>query len=425
MNKLLMTVATLMVATPYIFATQPLEKIQLKDGSVYMGHTIQQIFDGKNSKTIFFTDSVYKTVPKGQVSSMRYERQNLENLTSENWKNWFNAHPQLTAIDEKGNREVVLYRINLEGERNSVQAFLLEKSPDTYKFYIIEATRDTIPDDEIALISYAQRDPLDVNGIVDEITTVDDDKYTGQIVSWNNDFTGLLTAEGTVEYIPNDKIARKAIAPLNPNLPLVEQVEFLDIVEGDYNIEGIIILRNRRPSIDKEPYYTILNSSEREEDMKMEDVKSIKRSKNGRYKPLRDIILGREDDILVNGLQTDSVLNEAYKNDKANYNGFKLSENANPIVVPSTDDSSLDLIVADNSLNNDLYLIPITKKTILPNDQSSNYYFTYEDLVKENIRPRSVETTKFGNKKISYNLRAGLYLIYRKNDNSSYLIQVN
>lgn len=419
----ILAVGAIMASTAHAFARQPYETINTKDGSTYMGHTSQQLL-GENSKTVFAIDSAIMVVPVEKVNNIFSEKRDIANFTSEDWKNWFNAHPQFITINSEGNKSVVMHKVTLEGESAPKQAFLLEKSPKNYKFYVIGNYRDTIPDEEIENIIYSTRDFLDLNGVIDEIITVEGDTYVGQICRWSPDYTGLLNEEGTIEMIPNDKIAQKRIKSFNPQQDLIDQIPYLDEVEGDdFRISGIIILRNRRPSNNKKPYYTIWNDSYYGEDNKnMEEVKSIKKKINTKYNPQKDFYVD-EGVILANGETLSQISNEVYENKKANFKGFKIPELVIPNSIKKMDNDELELVMKDNGLNNTFYIIPIRKR-IIPGSETENYYFTYEDLVNNNINPEESLITKTGNQKLKYKLNYGEYLIYRNNDKTSYLISI-
>lgn len=425
MRKKIMTAVVALATTAISFAEQPYETLETTDGSIYMGHTIGQDFKNKNPRSLFLSDSAILVTPMSKVISLTSESIRLEDLNSQEWKDWFKSHPSYIKTEENGRRVVKMHRIVQKGQENSGLVFLLEKSPTHLKYYSKNSRKDTILDKNIKSTIYALTDPRVQSGVTDIIYTSDNEFHKGQIVSQDNQFVGLKTEAGFVELIPNGSVVRTITTPLNPDQSLEEQVRYLDkLLTKEGSFTGIITERNIKPGNEVDPYYVIYDIKDKiSQKVNLKDISGLAKIKNDKYSPIAVVVLEDEEDILANGVKLNSINYVPYSDAKRGLNGLVIKEKNRATKLNSLSES-LNLYMRDMDLNSMIYLIKVSPLELNDKDLKSVIYFSYQELLDKARVPSKKSISKNGNKIVSYTLTPGIYLLYRSNDKKAFLINL-
>lgn len=427
MGKKTICTAAFLAAAVLVFSKAPYETVETLDGSIFMGHTSAQDYTAKNAKTVFQTDSAIRVLPLNKINISEPEIYDLGRMPSLEWENWFAIHPEYVNMDNGGKKTVKLHRINDPEKNYHSLGYILEKGPKYVKVYDIQAFSDIIQTDSIISTKYALRDPLALNGVINVITTKNNDVYKGQIVSQDNKNIGIKTDMGYVTLVPAQEIVSIEYLPLNPDFPLVEQADFIEEIiteNGDYN--GIIVSRVFKTGNDQKPYYEISDGlGHSKTKVNTKDIKSIRKRINKDYKPLLDAVVPEENAIVINGVKIDSIPFKNFKDSKMDLDGFILKKGAEPTKIKVKDGETVTLYMKNIDLNSKISLIKIEPRNFSSKEIAGpRYFFGYKELVDNARDIQKTATSKNGNKMTSYALTAGTYLIYRNNDKMAYLIKV-
>lgn len=422
---MLFTVVTAFAVTTTALAIEPSETLITNDGSVYMGRTLIQ--DPSSKKITFEADSAIVVRPLEGGITLSPDEVAVEVLSDE-WKNWFAANPTYVKIDNNGAKTVVMHRINPD-PNNLGHVFLLEQSPTFYKYYFIaNGTRFSILNNNIDVIKFAPRNPLLLSGIVEEIEALDSNgrrnKIKGQVVRQDNKYVGIMNDNGTTILVPNHEIIQRRVLAYNTGQSFFEQVKYLDKVEGNGTVTGYIVVRNYRPADNKEAYFTVRDTDGKDHNISIRNIKKVTRIGNKKYMPVRDAVITDDDQIVINSTNIPVINYDPYYDAETNLNGFVFDNNVKPAGIAIGHSDDIELHMRDNNENSTVTVIKISPRMLSDNAPELYYFFSYEDLLDDAIRPCKISKTKNGNKTIAYNLDPGTYIIYRNKDKKVYFFEI-
>lgn len=234
-------------------------------------------------------------------------------------------------------------------------------------------------------------------------------EYEGQYVEEVPGQTmSLLRDNGVVEVFNTEEVMKDNRFKINPNQTLLEQSDLIDIVQlkNGGTHRGVIFERNYSDSDEiTNDYLLIQLENGSTMSVNLADIVEYRKEKNPQYKPLTDIVL--ED-------------GQAAINRNVLY--LQPTKEVSGIVTVDTDSLSLNIspsspqIISaefhvDNAKAQQLKLIKIRKSQ--DKKAKTHYYgFTFEDMVKNAILPKSVETSVNGISKIEYTIPNGATGIY-------------
>lgn len=197
---------------------------------------------------------------------------------------------------------------------------------------------------------------------------------------------------------------------INPNQGLFEQSELLDIIQMKNNniLKGIIIEQNFSNKTPSDNYLLLQTESGTTQSVKLADIDGYRKEVNPKFKPLFDILL-RTGELVVNRQQT---------------NLLRVREEGAYITLPK--DTCLAVIekrqlateivietkFTDNAPNPTFEIVKVRK--FVDKKRKMNFLgFTFQDIVKTNIQPHSVQTSVNKTTKLEYTIsEEGLYAIY-------------
>lgn len=378
--------------------------VLLKDGTELTGYISRQ---RPGEDFTFTTSKAIVSLPSKSVKSIVDSNVEITSLSSE-WKEWAEKND---AYDGTGNARTLLLSdiITDNGSINRVRVLekgakvrYLELSPNTYYLNW----------DTIEVVRADKRPALMLSGVNRRYKLASGMEYEGQYVEEVPGQTmSLLRDNGVVEVFNTEEVMKDTRFKINPNQTLLEQSDLIDIVQltNGGTFRGVIFERNYSDSDEITTDYLLIqleNGSTMS--VNLADIVEYRKEKNPQYKPLTDIVL--EDGQAA-----------------INRNVLYLQSTKEVLGIVAVDMDSLNLSISpdnsqnitaefrmDNSKAQQLRLIRIRK---FQDKKSKNRYFgfTFEDMVKNAIPAKTVETSVNGISKIEYTVSKeapGEYGIY-------------
>lgn len=370
--------------------------VVLKDGTELAGYISRQR-PGENFT--FATSKATVLLPSKDVKSIVDSEVKITSLSPE-WKEWAEKND---AFDGAGNSRTLLLSdiITKNGSINRVRVLekgakvsYLELSPNTY----------SLNWDTIEVVRADKRPKLMLSGVNRRYKLASGMEYEGQYVEEVPGQTmSLLRDNGVVEVFNTEEVMKDNRFKINPNQTLLEQSDLIDIVQlkNGGTHRGVIFERNYSDSDEiTNDYLLIQLENGSTMSVNLADIVEYRKEKNPQYKPLTDIVL---DD------------GQAAINRNILY--LQPTKEVSGIVTVDIDSLSLNITPSnpqlisaefnmDNAKAQQLKLIKIRKYQ--DKKAKSQYYgFTFEDMVKNAILPKSVETSVNGISKIEYTIPTG------------------
>ncbi len=370
--------------------------VVLKDGTELTGYISRQR-PGENFT--FATSKATVLLPSKDVKSIVDSEVKITSLSPE-WKEWAEKND---AFDGAGNSRTLLLSdiITKNGSINRVRVLekgakvsYLELSPNTY----------SLNWDTIEVVRADKRPKLMLSGVNRRYKLASGMEYEGQYVEEVPGQTmSLLRDNGVVEVFNTEEVMKDNRFKINPNQTLLEQSDLIDIVQlkNGGTHRGVIFERNYSDSDEiTNDYLLIQLENGSTMSVNLADIVEYRKEKNPQYKPLTDIVL---DD------------GQAAINRNILY--LQPTKEVSGIVTVDIDSLSLNITPSnpqlisaefnmDNAKAQQLKLIKIRKYQ--DKKAKSQYYgFTFEDMVKNAILPKSVETSVNGISKIEYTIPTG------------------
>ena len=385
------------------------QKLLLRNGSELEGYISMQR-PGKDFNFIAERAIIYKSDKEGK--SIVDHEINIKQL-SPAWKEWAEKSDALVGVGD--NRILVLSDIITEGQIiNRVR--ILEKGAKI-KYLEMSNNSYSLNWDTIAVVKAEKRPKTALTGINRIYKLENGEEYEGQYVEEVPGKTlSLFRDNGVVEVFETGKVVKYSMHKINPNQDLFEQNELLDIVqlkENKGSLKGVIIEQNFSNKKEADNYLLIQTEGGTTQSIKLADIEEYRKEVNPKYKPLFDILL-REGELVVNRQQT---------------NLLKSKEEGNHIILqgdtclamiaqqqPSTN-ITIETRLSDNSQSQVPEIVKVKKYFTDKKKKNFYYGFTFEDIVKTNIQPRSVQTSVNKTTKFEYSISGeGLFAIYNPKD---------
>lgn len=378
--------------------------VVLKDGTELTGFISRQ---RPGDSFTFSTSKAVVLLSNKEVKSI-VDNEVKASLLSPEWKAWADDNDAYEGTEN--NKSLILSDIiTKDGSINRVRVLekgakvrYLELSPNIYSLCW----------DTIEVVKAERRPKLLLSGVNRRYKLVSGMEYEGQYIEEVPGKTmSLLCDNGVIEVFNTEEVLKDNRIKLNPNQSLLEQSDLIDIVQMKSGscYRGIIFERNYSESDDSANDYLLIqldNGSTMS--INLADIVEYRKEKNPNYKPVTDIELA-EDEAAINrnvGMLIPTV--EVSGIVTVNADSLKILVSSN---IPQTIIAEFNM---DNARAQQLKLIRIrtyrTKKAKRP-----YYGFTFEDLVKNAVLPKSVETSVNGISKLVYSLPnggSGIYGVY-------------
>ncbi len=375
--------------------------VVLKDGTELTGYISRQR-PGENFT--FTTSKATVLLPSKDVKSIVDSDVKISSLPSE-WKEWAEKND---AYDGVGNTRTLLLSdiITNNGSINRVRVLekgakvrYLELSPNTY----------SLNWDTIEVVKADKRPKLMLSGVNRRYKLASGMEYEGQYVEEVPGQTmSLLRDNGVVEVFNTEEVMKDNRFKINPNQTLLEQSDLIDIVQlkNGGTHRGVIFERNYSDSDEiTNDYLLIQLENGSTMSVNLADIVEYRKEKNPKYKPITDIILEESQAAINRNIVSLLPTKEMVGIVTVDMDSLKLN------ISPNNPQIIFAEFKMDNAKAQQLKLIKIRK--YYDKKAKSNYYgFTFEDMVKNTILPKSVETSINGTSKIEYAVPMGASGIY-------------
>ena len=402
--RVLKVTLMILLSVATIANAQIVQKLELKNGTVLEGYIAKQrpgenlVFKSERA-TIYMSGSKVRSYSERQV--------NVSEL-DEKWAKWAEENDAYIGVND--NRTFIFNDINTDnGTISGVR--VLEKGAKV-KYIDMSPREHTLNWDTIVVLTVDKRSKTLLSGIDRIYKLKDGAEREGQYVEEVPGKTlSLYTNDGVVEVCQTKDVMKYIMKGIHPTQSMLEQSPLLDVVDvkNASTVRGVIIEQNYgiNPNDD---YLLIQREDGGTQSIKVKDVLEFRKEENKKYAPKFDILLN-ENELVVNRMQTNSL---------------EVKEEGSIIILPS--DSCLavveknspdtDVIIetrlGDASQNPSLDIVKVSKWEKGKGRKKKTYLgFSYEDIVKTNIKPIKVETSVNATTRFEYKVREeGLYVIY-------------
>lgn len=386
------------------------QKMILKNGSELEGYISMQR-PGKN--IVFTTEKAVIYMPGTEVKSIVDHEINVSELST-SWKEWAEESDSYIGV---GNNKMLVLSDIVTNNGIISRVRILEKGAKI-KYLELHENSYTLNWDTIAFIKADKRRNTALSGINRVYRLVSGVEYEGQYVEEVPGKTlSLYRDNGVIEVFNTADVVKYSKRKINPNQSLFEQDELLDIVlmKDGTSSKGIIIEQNYSDVSDSDNYLLIQKEDGVTQSIKLRDVVEYKKEPNPKYSPQFDILL-REGEVVVNRQQTNTL---DYKEDGS----FIVLESDSCLATIKPGVVIVEAHLADGIQKPTFEIVKVSKLNKTKDrqtrfskkarEQEVFYGFTFEDIVKNSIQPKSVETSINKTTKIEYKIaKKGLYAIY-------------
>lgn len=377
--------------------------VVLKDGSELTGYFSQQR-PGENFT--FRTSKAIIVLPNNEVSSILDSNVKVKNLSPE-WQAWAETND---AYEGSGN-DRTLRLSNIVTKQNTVNHVRLLEKGAKVRYLDLSPNSYTLTWDTIQVVRAEKRPKLLLSGINRVYKLSSGMEYEGQYIEETPGETmSLMGYSGVIEVFNTEDVVKDTRIKINPNQTLLEQSDLIDIVKtrNGATYKGVIFERNYSGNDSISNYLLIQQEDGNIKSLLLSDVTEYLKERNSKYNPVTDIIL-EENEVAINRIVTT----------------MRPTKDISGVVTVNIDSISTNLPISnpqiitaefsmDNSKAQQPKLVRI-RKFQDKKGKSTHYGFTYEDMVKYALQPKSVETSVNGISKLEYNLlngEQGTYGIY-------------
>ena len=378
--------------------------VMLKDGTELTGFISRQR-PGENFT--FSTSKAVVLVPSKEVKSIVDNTVKIGALSTA-WQKWAEDNDAYQGTGD--NRSLLLSDIittsgTISGVRileKGAKVRYLELSPNSY----------SLSWDTIQVVKAEKRPKLLLSGINRRYKLVSGMEYEGQYMEEVPGKTmSLLRDNGVIEVFNTEEVLKDVRLKVNPNQPLLEQSDLIDIIKlkNGSSHRGIIFERNYSQGIEAFNNYLLIQlDNGTTMSIDLADVVEYRKEKNPSYRPQTDIELSKDEGAIDRNVCTMIPTEDVSGIVTVLMDSLKITLSAN---VPQSITAEFNM---DNTSAQQLKLVRI-RKYQGKKGRNIHYGFTYEDMVKNAILPKSVETSVNGISKLTYTLPnggAGNYGIY-------------
>ncbi len=405
-----------LIAGPTTASAQDNLTVVLKGGTELTGFISRQ----RPGKNFTFTSSkAVVLLPSTEVKSI-VDNEIAESSLSTEWKVWADENDAYNGI---GNNKTLHLSdiITKNGSINRVRVLekgakvrYLELSPNTY----------SLSWDTISVVRAEKRPKLLLSGINRRYKLASGMEYEGQYVEEvPGETVSLLMNNGVVEVFKTEEVMKDTRFKINPNQTLLEQSDLLDIVEMKNGAahRGVIFERNYSDSDEITNDYLLLQLDNGSTlNLNLADIIEYRKEKNPGYKPLTDIELAEGSGAINRKIGTLIPTKDVSGMVTVDIDSLNIT------IAPAMPLNITAEFNMDNAKAQQLKLIRI-RKYQAKKGKNSYYGFTYEDMVKRAIIPKSVETSVNGISKLEFtlpNVTDGIYGIYDPLTNKIIIFQI-
>ncbi len=370
--------------------------VMLKDGTELTGFISRQR-PGENFT--FSTSKAVVLVPSKEVKSIVDNTVKIGALSTA-WQKWAEDNDAYQGTGD--NRSLLLSDIittsgTISGVRvleKGAKVRYLELSPNSY----------SLSWDTIQVVKAEKRPKLLLSGINRRYKLVSGMEYEGQYMEEVPGKTmSLLRDNGVIEVFNTDDVLKDVRLKVNPNQTLLEQSDLIDIVllKNGSSHRGVIFERNYSQGTEAFNNYLLIQlDNGTTMSIDLADVVEYRKEKNPNYHPQTDIELSKDEAAIDRNVCTMIPTEDVSGIVTVNMDSLKITL---PASIPQSITAEFNM---DNTSAQQLKLVRI-RKYQGKKGRNIHYGFTYEDMVKNAILPKSVETSVNGISKLTYTLPNG------------------
>lgn len=389
----------------------------LKNGTELTGFISRQR-PGENFS--FSTSKAVVLLPEKDVKSIVDNAVKIGSLSPE-WIKWAEENDAFEG--EGDNRTLLLSNIICNGgsinrvrvlERGARMRYL-ELSPNTY----------SLSWDTLKVVKAERRPKLLLSGVNRRYKLTSGMEYEGQYIGEvPGETMSLLRDNGVIEVFNTEDVVKDYRLKINPNQTLLEQSDLIDIVQmkNGGSHRGVIFERNYSENNNiTNDYLLIQLDNGTTMSINLADIVEYRKEKNPNYKPITDIELADGEAAINRIVGTFIPTKEVSGIVTVDTDSLKISI---PSGIPLSITAEFNM---DNSKAQQLKLIRIRKYQD-KKGKNTYYGFTFEDMVKNAILSKSVETSVNGISKLEYTLPnggSGIYGIYDPLTNKIFIFKIS
>lgn len=375
--------------------------VVLKDGTELTGYISRQR-PGVNFT--FTTSKSIVQLPNKEVLSIVDNEVKSSSLSPE-WQQWAEDNDAYKG-DGSGRTLHLSDIITTNGSINKVR--ILEKGAKV-RYLELSPNSYSLNWDTISVIKAEKRPKLLLSGINRRYKLASGLEYEGQYIEEiPGETVSLLHDNGVIEVFNTNEVMKDNRIKINPNQTLNEQSDLIDIVQmkNGGTHRGIIFERNYSDSDEiTNDYLLIQLENGSTMSLNLADIVEYRKERNPNYKPLTDIIIEDGQGAINRNIASLIPTKEVSGMITVDVDSLTINlSQSNPQTITAE-------FPIDNSKAQQLKLIRIRKYQD-KKGKSVYYGFTFEDMVKNSILPRSVETSVNGISKIDYTIPTGATGIY-------------
>ena len=391
------------------------QKVMLKNGSVLNGFIERQTFDGKYT---VHTDNAIICITGGKATvsgEMQYGEKDLDKA----WVEWAEKNDEF--IGSAPNRTLMLGNVIVDGRTVAAKVKILE-SGENVKYLEMTPATHSVDWKDVKEIRGDKRSKLTLSGINRIYTLKNGSKYEGQYALETDSTLSLYLSNGGMRTFKLADVVKYTFVPLNPNQTVFEQSPVVDVIklQNEALYRGVIIEQNYFSEKDTENYVLVHEQGGSIQSIKMSDISEFSKEENKAYRVLSDILL-KAGELVVNRIPAKTV-------GVKERNGILLLDSiALAPVVNAADGGKATEFVVECNLGNaqsmDIYqLVKVEKRTV---KKTTEYFFSYKNLVDSAIRPQSVEKSVNNTTRAEYQVYTdGIYALYNAKEKKAFTITV-
>ncbi len=390
--------------------------VVLKDGTELTGYISRQ----RPGENITFSTSKAVVLLSGE-DVKPVDKYVTQSELSPEWQAWAEENDAYEEVN--GKKSLLLSDIiTKDGSVNRVRVLergvkvrYMELSPNSY----------SLSWDTIAVVRAEKRPKLLLSGINRRYKLASGMEYEGQYIEEvPGETMSLLRDNGVIEVFNTEEVMKDNRVKINPNQTLLEQSDLIDIVQmkNGATHRGVIFERNYSDGNNSANDYLLIElDNGNTMSLNMADIAEYRKEKNPDYKPVTDIKLAQNEAAINRNIGVMIPTEEVSGVVTVNTDSLKIIIPSN---VPQTITAEFKM---DNAKAQQLKLIRI-KKYQDKKGKNTYYGFTFEDMVKNAVSPKSVETSVNGVSKLEYtfpNGASGIYGIYNSSTNKVIIFKIS
>lgn len=396
------------------------QKIVLKDGTVFNGYIQSQSTDGNMT---VYTDNAIVSL-KSTLVSNTIETEYTEADLDKAWIEWGKKNETFNI--KNGTKTLTLSDINTKDGKQIRKVRILEKG-EVIKYLEVTPNRYNVNWSDVEAIRGIKRAKNALSGINRIHFTKDGHQYEGEFAEETDSTLSLYTSAGFVQTLRTEDIVKYVFKPLNPKQDIFEQSPTLDIVKLQNNLEivGVIIEQNYTEEKANTSYIFIKKQDGTIQSINISDIAEIRKKENEAYNPLFDILL-KDGEIKINRNPVNFITLKENGNNLI-LEGITDIDKAEKNIVDIDDTGKAKIILEyrdDNSDSSERFkLVKISKNG--KKKKVTVYGFTYKSLL-QSVSPVSDAVTSVNNTtKLEYQVKSpGYYALYDMKDNKAILVVV-